>query len=305
LVVEDRNNFVDETAGMLKAKRDSLMKKSYRITIYILLAFWAGYEAHSNKLFPLGRFIERTFFEKEVVTKLQKKVHAYGDVSKKSEVSCPLEDDAYVIVGFGQSNSANSAGHRFEANNDIVNFYNGKCYIAIDPLLGATGRRGSVWIPLSEELNISNKTIVLSTFGVGGTKVADWLNDEYLMPFYKENIDILKKVYDKPNALVWIQGESDVSTSSKVFNQQIKEWLEILRTDFSVSNIYVTGTSYCHGKSNDAVLLAQRKQAENIGAVYVGSTDKLAQQSYRYDDCHFSEKGVKALASLITTSWIK
>jgi hypothetical protein len=281
------------------------MKKSYLITIYVLLAFWAGYEAHNNKVFPLGIFIERNFFEKEVVTKLQKKVHAYVDVSKKSEVSCPAEDNAYVIIGFGQSNSANYAGYRFESNKDIVNFYNGKCYVAIDPLLGATGRSGSVWIPLSEELNIKDKTIVLSTFGVGGTKVSDWLNDDYLMPFYKENIDALNKVYEKPNAVVWIQGESDVSTPSDVFSQQLKDWFEILRTDFSDSNIYVTGTSYCGGKSNDSVLLAQSKQSKSIGAVYVGSADKLVQQSYRYDDCHFSEKGSKALASLIAASWIK
>lgn len=270
-----------------------------------MLAFWAGYEVHNNKLFPLGRFIERNFFEKEVATNLQKSVHANVDVSKKSEVNCPKVDDAYVMVGFGQSNSANSAGHRFETNKDIVNFYNGKCYVAIDPLIGATGRGGSVWIPLSEALNINDKTIVLSTFGVGGTKVSDWLNDEYLMPFYKENIEVLNKFYEKPNAVVWIQGESDVSTPSDVFIQQLNDWFEILRRDFSDSNIYVTGTSYCGGKSNDAVLLAQIKQSHNIDAIYVGSTDKLTQQSHRYDDCHFSEKGVKALASLISASWIK
>ena len=139
------------------------MKKSYRVTVYVLLAFWAGYEAHNNKVFPIGRFIERNFFEKEVVTKLQKKVHAYVDVSNKSEVSCPVEDDAYIIIGFGQSNSANYAGHRFEINKDIVNFYNGKCYVANDPLLGATGRSGSVWIPLSEQLEIKDLSVLKSS----------------------------------------------------------------------------------------------------------------------------------------------
>lgn len=172
-------------------------------------------------------------------------------------------------------------------------------------MLGATGEGGSVWIPLSEELNIKDKTIVISTFGVGGTKVSDWLNEDYLMPFYKENIDSLKKTYHRPNALVWIQGEGDVSEKNDVFSQQLKVWFELLRSDFSDSNIYVTGTSYCSGNVNDAVLSVQRKQAESIKAIYVGSTDKLVQRSYRYDDCHFSEKGIKALASLIAESWIK
>ncbi len=96
-----------------------------------------------------------------------------------------------------------------------------------------------------------------------------------------------------------------MSTPSEAFSEQLLDWLEILRADFSETNIYVTGTSYCGNKSNDSVVLAQRKQSKNIGAFYVGSTDKLVQQNYRYDDCHFSEKGIKALASLIAASWIK
>ena len=35
-----------------------------------------------------------------------------ADVSNKSEVSCPVEDDAYVIIGFGQSNSERNKYHR-------------------------------------------------------------------------------------------------------------------------------------------------------------------------------------------------
>ena len=290
------------------------MKKTITLMMLThLLVFYLGYDAYrygienNNKIFPITKFVKRNLFgdAQTSPTQNQRIVGVYSDLSNKTQINCPQPKDAYVIVGFGQSNSANSAGHRFESKKDIVNFYNGKCYVASDPLLGATGRSGSVWIPFSERLNLKDKTIVLSTFGVGGTKVSDWLNDDYLMPFYKENIDSLSKVYDKPNAVVWIQGESDVSTPNELYSEQLKDWFEILKTDFSHSNIYVTGTSYCGNKSNESVLVEQRKQAENIDAVYVGSTDKLIQQSYRYDDCHFSEKGAKALASLIAESWIK
>lgn len=281
------------------------MKKSYLHTLYILLAFWGGYEAHDNKLFPLGRFFERTFLEKSTTTMMQQKINVFGNVSERSEVDCPKKDNAYVIIGFGQSNSANSAGHRFKTNKNILNFFNGKCYIANDPMLGATGTRGSIWIPLSEELKIEDRVIVLATFGIGGSKVSDWLDKTRLYPFYTENIASLKRLYENPQAVVWIQGESDVSTPNEVFNIQLKQWFKILRSDFKQSNIFVTGTSYCSNRSNENVLLSQRKNAKEIGAIYVGSTDDLFEQDYRYDDCHFSEKGIRELALLIKKSWIK
>ena len=97
-----------------------LMKKGYRLTAYVFLAFWAGYEAHSNKVFPIGRFIERTFFaEQAAVTEAeietQKSVYVFTDTAVKKEVECPKEEMAYVLIGFGQSNSANYAGHRSKA----------------------------------------------------------------------------------------------------------------------------------------------------------------------------------------------
>ena len=55
------------------------------------------------------------------------------------EHDCPR--NATVIVGFGQSNSANYArGLRNPDNPKLLNFYRGRCYLARDPLLGATGR---------------------------------------------------------------------------------------------------------------------------------------------------------------------
>jgi len=281
------------------------MRKSYRVTIYVLLAFWAGYEAHNNKVFPIGRFIERNLFEKEVVTKLQNKVQAYVDVSQKAEVNCPAEDNAYVIIGFGQSNSANHAGHRFETNKDIVNFYNGKCYVAIDPLLGATGRSGSVWIPLSEQLNIKNKTIVLSTFGVGGTKVSDWLNDDYLMPFYKENISFLKSVYKHPNAVLWMQGSADRGTDLYDLDKDIKKFISILLKDFNDSNVYIIPSTYCNKNPSIDINNIYMKYSKSLGAIFVDNVDELNDMSLRYDDCHYSEKGARALARKIASYWIK
>ena len=290
-----------------------MTKKISLIILSHLFIFYLGYDAYryglenDNKIFPITKFIERNLFDYDLKSPKpnQKRFHVYSNISKKEEISCPKPKDSYVIVGFGQSNSANSAGHRFHTDKRIVNFFNGKCYAANDPMLGASGIGGSVWIPLTEELNIEGKLIVLATLGIGGTKVSEWLDGEYLLPFYRENIDSLNRFYENPNAVVWIQGESDVLTEIEVLNKQLKKWFRILRKDFEKSNIYITGTSYCFANSNENILKIQKSNAKEIDAIYVGSTDELIDQSLRYDDCHFSEKGIRALASLIAKSWIK
>jgi hypothetical protein len=283
------------------------MKKSYKFTAYILLAFWAGYEAHKSNLFPINHFVKRNFFEevKQEDEGISKGIGVFADVSSKQEVPCPNPNNAFVVIGFGQSNSANHAGHRFYSKANIFNFFKGKCYVAVDPMLGATGKQGSVWIPLSEKLNVSGKTIVLATFGVGGTRVDQWLDSNYLLPFYKENLANLKQVYPKPNAAVWIQGESDKSTPQEKFTSNLIAWLDIVSADLSTTDIYLTGTSYCDGSENQQVVEAQKRLINKYNGIFVGSTDVLKDVKYRYDDCHFSEQGIKKLAELISDSWIK
>ena len=277
------------------------MNIKLKATAYILLAFWAGYQAHNNKLFPISRFVERNFFPPtEAVSKEQKRVNVFSDISMRKEVSCPKAADGFIVVGFGQSNSANSAGHRFASTkSNVLNLFNGKCYEAIDPMLGATGHRGSVWISFAEKLGEVDKTIVLSTFGVNGTRVEQWLNKNDLNPFYRENIESLKSVYPNPNIVVWIQGESDTGTDKSLFTKQLREWMSTVRKDLPNTQILMTGTSYCDGAKSDEVVAAQKDAAEYVGASFIGSTDNLVGISERYDDCHFSEQGIRKLAEFL------
>jgi len=61
---------------------------------------------------------------------------------RKKAVACPQQTDrAAVLLLIGQSNAGNHAGQRFrsEHGENVVNFYNGRCYVAASPLLGADG----------------------------------------------------------------------------------------------------------------------------------------------------------------------
>ena len=286
------------------------MKKNIKIIIYIVLAFWAGYESNEYNFFPINNFLSKNFLGNHNTSKEVKKskirgVSVFNNTSSKIEAACPKPENSYIIIGFGQSNSANSAGQRFETNKKILNFFNGKCYIASDPMLGATGNAGSVWIPLAERLKINNKTIVFLTFGIGSSAVAHWLDDNYLLPFYKKNINNLKSIYPAPDAAVWIQGEADVETPINDFKKELSEWIDIVKKDLPKTKLYITGTSYCKGKSNIKVLDVQKKIADLKNAIYVGSTDSLNKSIYRYDNCHFSGKGIEELANILASNWIK
>ena len=290
-----------------------MKKRIILVFLSHLLVFYFGYNAYrygienNNKIFPITKFLKRNFLESKGTksSASQRKINVFSEVSLKSKVLCPKPENAYVIIGFGQSNSANSAGHRFEGNGNAVNYFDGSCYIASDPMLGTTGRQGSLWLPLSNRLQVGEKTIVLATFGVDGTRVEQWLDGNYLYPFYKENLSKLKETYPSPDAAVWIQGESDVATPKENFELDLAKWLTILSKDLPQTTLYITGTSYCSGNASHSVLEAQKRLSQSLGGVYVGSTDSLVQSQYRYDDCHFSEKGVNALADLISSSWVK
>ena len=184
----------------------------FKIFLSFIIFFFLGYQAHNYKFFPINKFILNNFFPDNI--QIPKKIFVVSsNITEKTEVDCPKPEEALVIIGFGQSNSANSVDYNSKStSNNIFNFYNGKCYIAKDPLLGAEGDKGSIWIPLAQELENLNKKIVLSTFGIGGTKVNHWLDKNNLFQFYKDNLNSLKKIYKNPDILIWIQGESDVLT---------------------------------------------------------------------------------------------
>jgi hypothetical protein len=70
---------------------------------------------------------------------------------EKKAVICPQQTDhTAVLLLIGQSNAGNHAGQRFgsEHGETLVNFFDGQCYVAASPLLGADGTSGEYWTEL-------------------------------------------------------------------------------------------------------------------------------------------------------------
>ena len=225
------------------------------------------------------------------------------DRSGREEVACPAPADAFVLALFGQSNSANYVGHRFAAQEGerILNRFEGRCYRARDPLLGATGDRGSIAIPLARELDIG-KAVVIESFGVSGTEVADWLPGGSVRDHFEDHVADLKQAGTPPDYILWIQGESDEDTGPGEYRAGLEQLMRELTREFPGTAIGLTGTSYCRGYARPEIVAIQRAVAKDLGLAFLGETDRLRDGEDRYDDCHFSERGARKLAAALAAA---
>jgi hypothetical protein len=276
-------------------------KKSIYI-VGILISFKLGYEANKAKIFPLPQWYQRNYGENKV--EVIPLLVVNNNTSSNEKVECPSESEVILIVGFGQSNSANHQGQRYESNNNnIINLYNENCFLAKDPMLGSTGTSGSIWIPLANKLaKKTGKKIVLATFGVEATSVTRWSNDKDLGYFYHQNISSIKRKYKSVNYFLWIQGEADKGMNPVVYGDKLRKIILNTKEDFPKSKFMLSSTTYCRGTGDTQINAEQKSIAKTMPGVYLmGDTDKYAGHKFRYDDCHLSGVGVEA----ITTEFIK
>lgn len=276
-----------------------MLKKYKLILVFIFLSsLKLGYEAGKANFFPISKWYEANYGEKK--NELTHLPDVFRDTSNKVKTECPNINDSIIVVAFGQSNSANHAGQRFESkNNSVVNFYNGSCYVAKDPMLGATGNAGSIWIPFGQKLTQkSGKKVVLVTFGVGGTSINRWTDSKDLGGFMDLNLSELKSTYGSVNYFLWVQGEADKGIDPSKYEFQLASLIKKTKTYFPGSKFMLSATTYCEGTDDSAINAIQKNISNKFPAVScLGDTDKYTNSIYRYDDCHFSGLGVEAIAS--------
>lgn len=206
-----------------------------------------------------------------------------------------------VALVFGQSNAANSGETRYSSKERVYNFYGGKLYRARDPLLGATGRGGSVWTRLGDRLIAAGHydAVVFIPLGVGGSALARWTVGGDL------HAGVLRAVREVQargltlTHLLWHQGESDTGTTAEAYKAMFLAMLASIRNEGVDAPIYVSVTTRCHQQGpNEAVRRAQRDLANPLHNIYAGPDTDILGAHYRYDDCHFSTAGLGRFAEL-------
>ena len=231
--------------------------------------------------------------------------------SAHTEVSCPKQNENVgVIVAFGQSNSANHAEYKFSTAelSGVINYYDGRCYLAESPLLGATGADGE-WIALTAKKLIDEgvyeKVIVVSS-GIGGTPIERWADGNDLNSMLLEVLQTLRNDY-RVTDMVWHQGESDRSdTHTEVYETYFLSMLNSIKAVGINAPVFVSIASICGAEGSwtypNGVSDAQKRLIEVEGLELGVNTDEAVPIQLRYDKCHFGKAGQELAASELANS---
>lgn len=229
----------------------------------------------------------------------------YGVTADRHSVLCgPSGDETLVLVTFGQSNAANSVVGRFGPVTGVDNFnpLDGRCYAARDPLLGAGGSGGSVWMPLAGEIIASGlaSRVIVVPIGLGGTRVADWAPGGRLVGRLRQALDAMSAAGLSAHAFLWHQGESDRGTARDAYQQAFLAMVRVIRASGSRAPIYVARASRCDSSIGPDIRAAQSDLGSNYPELGLRSgpdTDTLAGPVWR-EGCHFTRAGAVRHASL-------
>lgn len=222
------------------------------------------------------------------------------DVSGKHVLPKPVVDKKTVVAFvFGQSNAANNNPVRnLILDNRVSNYWNGKFYLASDPLLGSTGGGGSVWPLVAYKLmstGFAEKVILLSS-GIGGTSVVDWSNGGELHQTLIKRLDEAVLEGLSVNYFLWHQGEADHPSAGGVdlvaYEASMRQIIALTKTYFPASKFFVSIATRCGDLGPSKELENTQRRLTKLNGVFLGpNTDNIGDEG-RFDGCHLSGVGI-------------
>lgn len=229
------------------------------------------------------------------------------EVAGREAVACPKQTGrTAVLLIAGQSNSANHGAEQFSSAHPgkTFNYFNGNCYPAASPMLGATGMRGESWTPLADRLieaGLFDRVVIVTT-GIGGTKIGRWQEGGDLNRMMLGVVADLQRRY-RVTHFLWHQGERDLNlkTPSDDYAASFQSLAASLRAAKVDAPIFISVGSRCgqpgDWKDEDAVTTAQRGLVDPAKGLFSGpETNRLVPPENRYDRCHFAGVGQRAFA---------
>jgi hypothetical protein len=219
----------------------------------------------------------------------------------KTEVACPPQtNDMGVLLAAGQSNAANSGEKKFTTAypRNVFNYFNGKCFVAASPLLGAFGEDGEFLTPLADALISKDvyKSVIIVASAIGGTQIQRWQRDGDLSVMLLHTITGLQRRYHITD-VIWHQGESDALNFTPTSNY-IRSFLSLrsfLTEHHVIAPMFIAIATHCaqnNWTATNPVARAQRQLIDNKGVFLGADTDALLTDADRKSDgCHMSERG--------------
>lgn len=207
-----------------------------------------------------------------------------------------------VVLILGQSNAANHGLSPASAGAKAFSFFQGHCYVAQDPLPGATGEGGSVWTRLAPQLiqaGIADQVLFVP-LAVESTTVAAWNQDARLRSHLLSTLQELQTQGLPVTHIFWHQGEADAkaATPGARYQNDFRQLVAFLREQGLSAPIYVAQASICRNQANVEIRAAQHAVLNPALGILPGPDTDVLDGTYRYDGCHFSDAGLARAATL-------
>lgn len=223
----------------------------------------------------------------------------------KKAVACPAQNrKTAVVLLIGQSNTGNHAEqkHTSTFGAKVLNYFDGKCYVAGSPLLGTTGSSGESWTLLGNKLVAAGpfRTVILVPAGINGTSISRWQKGGDLNEMLMGVLAAARKRY-RITHILWHQGEVDfiIKTGEDDYRRMFGSLLSTIRDQGIDAPMFVSVATKCAPEWNadNPTARAQKSLPNPERKVFPGvDTDYLVSDADRYDTCHFGATGQEKFA---------
>lgn len=241
-----------------------------------------------------------------------------------------LTGTTLTILAISQSNGTNVIPSLYVPTNrlGVINFnigdggfYRAKSGGSVDPLLGCTGFPPNLpsaspwpngnWLgQLADQLITAGKAtnVIIVPIGVGGSFAADWAAGGSNNPRIQVAFLRMQRAGLTPNAVLYIQGESDHGvTSQAAYTASGNSMISTVRSFWPSAPIFINVESWAAGAVDPNVANAQAALVNHGNAVWAGANvDSMtastcgagANQACRQSDgLHMSTAGAFTLAT--------
>jgi hypothetical protein len=225
----------------------------------------------------------------------------------RERIPCPsVADRSAVIFVFGQSNSANQGepGSQHVATGPVINFnpYDGNCYRARDPMLGASGNNGSFVARLGDQLTLNHTfdRVVFITIGEASF-ISYWTPEGNI--HYPKLIFALRQAKAAGltiTHMLWQQGEQEgayIDADGEAYQRSFRSMLASIRAQGVMAPIYVAQSTICRTLSNPIITGAQKALVDDDDIRAGPNTDLIGFED-RYDGCHMKASGLDRMAKM-------
>ncbi|HOT46096.1 MAG TPA: sialate O-acetylesterase [Spirochaetota bacterium] len=284
------------------------MKKVFISILFlsaVTLSYFYGLMSHKHRLPPFPQLM----YLKE---HLMPETIGFRDTAGRKEVPCGdiRGGRTMVALAFGQSNSGNHGETLYTPKKAVFNFFNGRCYRAADPLLGATGDGGSVWTRLGDLLigrGLYDRVVIIP-IGVGTTTIDQWTTGGYLHRRIVKAIEQSRACGLEITHLFWVQGGSEPRTRGDRANREhykkcFRDMLGSIRDKGVKAPVYLGIATYTDTGPIPDIEDALRGLADPGKKIYVGADNDILYEDpeNHWERVHLSHRGLE----LCSKAWLE